>query len=143
VIAAANGLADRIAIINGHSQQVSLPERADVVLCDQIGHFGFEAGLLQFFEDARRRFLKPCRSAPVCSATLGANGAIPSSVEHSRTTFLRVRAKQPKCSWEHTGKSYQTSGEHSKSWWRTFYGRRFKRVFTAFFPPSRPTSAWR
>src|SRR4029453_11588483 len=42
VIAAANGLADRIAIINGHSQQVSLPERADVVLCDQIGHFGFE-----------------------------------------------------------------------------------------------------
>ena len=59
VIAAANGLADRIAIISGHSQQVSLPERADVVVCDQIGHFGFEAGLLQFFEDARRRFLKP------------------------------------------------------------------------------------
>jgi protein arginine N-methyltransferase 1 len=59
LIAAANGLADRIAIINGYSQHVSLPERADVVLCDQIGHFGFEAGLLQFFEDARRRFLKP------------------------------------------------------------------------------------
>src|SRR6185295_18230882 len=58
-VASANGLADRITIVNGHSQHVSLPERADLVVCDQIGHFGFEAGLLEFLEDARRRFLKP------------------------------------------------------------------------------------
>lgn len=58
-LASANGLTDRITIVNGHSQQVSLPERADLVVCDQIGHFGFEAGLLEFLEDARRRFLKP------------------------------------------------------------------------------------
>jgi protein arginine N-methyltransferase 1 len=58
-LASANALADRITIVNGHSQHVSLPERADLVVCDQIGHFGFEAGLLEFLEDARRRFLKP------------------------------------------------------------------------------------
>ena len=26
---------------------------------DQIGHFGFNAGLLEYFSDARERFLKP------------------------------------------------------------------------------------
>jgi protein arginine N-methyltransferase 1 len=58
-LAAANGFADRITIIRGHSGAVSLPERADVVVSDQIGYFGFEAGVLDYFEDARRRFLKP------------------------------------------------------------------------------------
>lgn len=59
VIASANGLADRVTIVSGHSLEVSLPERADVVISDQIGYFGFEAGVLQYFQDARRRFLKP------------------------------------------------------------------------------------
>ena len=58
-LAAANGFADRITIVRGHSRDVSLPERADVVVSDQIGHFGFEAGVLEYFEDARRRFLRP------------------------------------------------------------------------------------
>jgi len=30
-----------------------------VVICDQVGFFGFDAGIVQFFTDARRRFLKP------------------------------------------------------------------------------------
>ena len=29
------------------------------MLADQIGHFGFDAGVVQFFADAHRRFLKP------------------------------------------------------------------------------------
>ena len=41
------------------SLHVDLPERADVVVADQIGRFGFEAGVVEFFADARRRFLKP------------------------------------------------------------------------------------
>src|SRR5687768_3356887 len=53
-LASANGLTDRITIVNGHSRQVPLPERADLVVCDQIGHFGFEAGLFESLEDARR-----------------------------------------------------------------------------------------
>jgi SAM-dependent methyltransferase len=55
----ANGYEDRFKFVKGHSTHVELPEKVDVVLCDQIGHFGFEAGVLEFFNDARARFLKP------------------------------------------------------------------------------------
>jgi len=58
-ICQANGFADRIRFIKGLSTRVDLPEPADVILADQIGHFGFEAGLFDYFSDARRRFLKP------------------------------------------------------------------------------------
>jgi len=58
-ICQANGFADRIRFIKGLSTRVNLPEAADVILADQIGHFGFEAGLFDYFSDARRRFLKP------------------------------------------------------------------------------------
>ena len=58
-IAEVNGLADRLHVIHGHSSDVILPERADVVVSDQIGRFGFEAGVLPLFADARARFLKP------------------------------------------------------------------------------------
>lgn len=58
-IAQANGCADRMRFIKQFSTRVELPEPADVVLADQIGHFGFEAGLFDYFSDARRRFLKP------------------------------------------------------------------------------------
>jgi Ribosomal protein L11 methyltransferase (PrmA) len=58
-VAAANGFQDRITHIKGLSTRVELPERVDVVLADQIGRFGFEAGILEYFADARARFLKP------------------------------------------------------------------------------------
>lgn len=57
-LAAANGYADRITILRGGSLHVSIPERADVVIADQIGGFGFEAGIVEYFADAKRRFLK-------------------------------------------------------------------------------------
>src|SRR5262249_2810915 len=55
----ANGFADRMTFLRGHSERVGLPERADVVVADQIGCFGFEAGVIPYFPGARRRFLKP------------------------------------------------------------------------------------
>lgn len=55
----ANGFDDRIRFIKGFSTQVQLPEKVDVVVSDQIGRFGFEAGVLEYFSDARARFLKP------------------------------------------------------------------------------------
>lgn len=58
-VAVANGYGDRIVHIQGHSTQLTLPERADVVVCDQIGRLGFEAGVTEFFADAARRFLRP------------------------------------------------------------------------------------
>ena len=58
-VASANGFSDRIEFIKGHSRHVNLPERVDIVIADQIGNFGFNAGLIQYFADARQRFLKP------------------------------------------------------------------------------------
>ena len=57
-VAAANGFQDRITHVKGLSTRVELPERVDVVLADQIGRFGFESGILEYFGDARARFLK-------------------------------------------------------------------------------------
>lgn len=58
-LARANGVAERIEFIKGLSTRVDLPERVDVVLADPIGRFGFETGVLEYFRDARDRFLKP------------------------------------------------------------------------------------
>jgi hypothetical protein len=58
-IAWANGFQDRITHIKGLSTRVELPERVDVVLADQIGRFGLESGILEYFADSRARFLKP------------------------------------------------------------------------------------
>ena len=64
-IAAANGFADRIEVVRGLSTWVTLPEKADVVVTDQIGHFGIEAGIFEYVPDARRRLLKPdARTVP-------------------------------------------------------------------------------
>lgn len=62
-----NGFADRVVFCKEHSRWADLPEKADVVVADQIGRFGFEAGVFEYFLDARSRFLKlggatiPCR----------------------------------------------------------------------------------
>jgi SAM-dependent methyltransferase len=58
-LARENGLDDRVHVTHGFSGDVDLPERADVLVTDQIGHFGFDAGIVQFVADARRRLLKP------------------------------------------------------------------------------------
>ena len=58
-IATRNGLADRMIPVHGSSMDVELPEVADVVICDQIGGFVYDAGVLEYFHDARRRLLKP------------------------------------------------------------------------------------
>jgi len=52
-------LLDRATFIRSHSARTDLPEKVDLVICDQVGHFGFDAGIVQYFVDARRRFLKP------------------------------------------------------------------------------------
>lgn len=54
----ANGFADRVSFLKTPSLQAELPEKADVVLADQIGAFGFEARILEYFYDAQQRFLK-------------------------------------------------------------------------------------
>ncbi|MGD9703397.1 MAG: 50S ribosomal protein L11 methyltransferase [Acidimicrobiia bacterium] len=52
-------LGDRIVHIRGLSTRIDLPERVDVVVCDQIGGFVHDAGILGYYADAVARFLKP------------------------------------------------------------------------------------
>lgn len=58
-IARANGYGGRLEVIHHHSSEARLPERADLIVSDQIGRFGFDAGLLPMVADARARLLKP------------------------------------------------------------------------------------
>lgn len=53
------GLAAQVSFIRGHSQRIELPEPVDVVVCDHVGYFGFDYGIVHTLQDARRRFLKP------------------------------------------------------------------------------------
>lgn len=54
-----NGFADRVTFIKDVSTFAAVPEKADLVVADQIGRFGFDAGIFAFFADAHARFLKP------------------------------------------------------------------------------------
>src|SRR5512138_362633 len=57
-LARANGFADRMHFVMAHSSWAEIPESVDVIVCDQIGHFGFEAGIVEMIADVRSRFLK-------------------------------------------------------------------------------------
>ena len=58
-VSRANGFEGRQIFIRGMSTEIALPEKADVAVADQIGHFGCEAGVFEYFADARDRHLKP------------------------------------------------------------------------------------
>lgn len=53
------GLANRCTFIHAQSQRATLPEPVDVVICDHVGYFGFDYGIVDTMQDARRRFLAP------------------------------------------------------------------------------------
>jgi 2-polyprenyl-3-methyl-5-hydroxy-6-metoxy-1,4-benzoquinol methylase len=53
------GWGQHVSLIRGRSQQVELSDRVDLLICDHVGYFGFDYGIVEFFTDARRRFLKP------------------------------------------------------------------------------------
>jgi 2-polyprenyl-3-methyl-5-hydroxy-6-metoxy-1,4-benzoquinol methylase len=56
---AANAVADRVTVIRGWSTQIELPERADVLVSEMIGHDPLGEHLLPITIDARQRLLKP------------------------------------------------------------------------------------
>ena len=59
LVAADNGLEERIICLGERSQDVELPERADVLLTDTTETFGLNGQLLSAVIDARERLLKP------------------------------------------------------------------------------------
>jgi type I protein arginine methyltransferase len=57
--AAANGFADKIVFIHDLSTNVTLPEKADVLIADLRGQLPFFNGNISSMADARKRLLKP------------------------------------------------------------------------------------
>ena len=55
----ANGLTDRITLIEGWSTQVNLPEKADVLISEIIGNEPLGERVLETTMDAMKRLLKP------------------------------------------------------------------------------------
>ena len=53
------GYSDRIQVFHDRSTKVELPERADVLVTETLGAFGFDERILSSVIDARARLLKP------------------------------------------------------------------------------------
>lgn len=58
-VARENGMASRVRVLEGDVRSLRLPERADLLVTETIGHLGLEEGLGAIVRDARRRHLKP------------------------------------------------------------------------------------
>lgn len=57
--AANAGYGNAYQCISSSTFRAELPERVDLLICDHVGYFGIDYGILQLMADARRRFLKP------------------------------------------------------------------------------------
>src|SRR5687768_8305177 len=89
-LAAQNGFADRITVLREYSTRVTIPQLADVLVTDQIGRFGFEAGLFDLTWDASRRLLKPgARFVPAAISLLIAPAECPEV--RARVAFWHTR----------------------------------------------------
>ena len=53
------GFTEKAAFFHTNSFELDLPERADVIICDHVGYFGFDYGVVELLADAKDRFLKP------------------------------------------------------------------------------------
>ena len=57
-VIAQNGLQDRVEVIEASSFDIKLPELADVLISETMGHLGIDEGIVATLADARRRLLK-------------------------------------------------------------------------------------
>ncbi len=84
--ARAAGFADRWVGIRGRSTEVDLPERADLVVTDNVGNFGLDYGILEAVADARARHLR--RGGGCLPETVELQVALLSSAEaYGRVAF--------------------------------------------------------
>jgi protein arginine N-methyltransferase 1 len=68
-LAAANGVADIVRVIQGDVMEIELPERVDVIVSEWLGGFGIDEGMLAPVIAARERWLKPGGSMIPSSVT--------------------------------------------------------------------------
>lgn len=95
-IAKANGFEHIITSVRGYSRLVTIPERADVVVCDQIGGFGLEAGIFELAKDVRQRFLRPGGTLVPSTVELVV-AAVEHSGLHGRLRFWKGRPADFDC----------------------------------------------
>jgi hypothetical protein len=82
----------------GKSYRVALPERVDVLICDHVGYFGFDYGLVALLADARKRFLKP--DGRIIPARLRLQlGAVESQTCHDKAESWRGPGIPPEFHW--------------------------------------------
>jgi hypothetical protein len=89
-VAAVNAPAGAVHLLRAEARHAQLPEPADVVVTDQIGRFGFEAGLFPLFADARVRMLKPGGTL-IPSALSFVVAPVEHARQYSRVDFWRRR----------------------------------------------------
>jgi len=105
------GLADRYHCISGSTFRTALPERVDLIICDHVGFFGFDYGIIPLMRDARQRFLKPgglmipqtldltvagvCSDASLAKANGWAQDSVPPQYRWLDTLSRNVRYSHP------------------------------------------------
>ena len=57
MLVADNGCADRVEVLHARSQEVELPERANVLITETLGNLGFDEQIVPSVLDARQRLL--------------------------------------------------------------------------------------
>jgi len=55
----ANGVADRVTILRGYSTDIDVPQKADLLITETLGHLAIDEGILEITADAKQRFLTP------------------------------------------------------------------------------------
>lgn len=50
---------DLVQVVQAESRHASFQHRFDLIVCDHVGYFGFDYGIIDLLADARRRFLAP------------------------------------------------------------------------------------
>lgn len=99
--------ADKAEFFQANSFELVLPDQVDVAICDHVGYFGFDYGILELLADARQRFLKPdgiivpaqidLRLAPVesetCRELVGhwRDGSVPEEYSWLATTAANTK----------------------------------------------------
>lgn len=89
----ANGLAEVITVVDGWSTELTLPERADVLISEIIGEIPLQERVLEATLDARKRFLRPgARMIPSRLRIHGRAVSIPPMLLSTRSTSpARIR----------------------------------------------------
>lgn len=80
-----NRLSQKIEIIRGYSTNISLPEKADIVVSETLGFTGFEEKIIEIFADAKDRLAR--KGAVLIPDTVSLS-LVPASDSVVRKTFL-------------------------------------------------------